>query len=585
MRMIRSVALPKAILAGLAGAAAMEALSLIVRLAGVPAVDFVTELNSVTFQHSPLLANAVGLAAHLGVGVCWSVFYAFFFWGRFRLPPAMQGLVFAILPATLALLIVYPELALTRVPADAASLSLREFFAPLTWASVGSILIAHALFGVTVGAIYRRPVGYRAGRKPSPPARGRADRSRTARRETPAGFIFATGIECSYPTIENGRWRRDEMESVRHYERWQEDFELARQIGITHIRYGPPLHLVYEGPGRYDWDRIDPQMEELREFGPEPIVDLCHFGVPDWLGNFQDTDIVRALSEYAAAFAGRYPWVRFYTPVNEMYVSARMSALDGLWNEQLRDEGAYVRAAWNLANASMAMSEAILKRREDAVFINSESSEFYQPCCPDPEIQEMADEANERRFLPLDLIYAHPVSDRLRQLLRAQGISGDDIEKIAHRDVPRRSILGVDYYEWNERLIDRDGQAQALGELFGWYVIADQYWQRYRRPMMHTETNKADSDGAARWLWRQWHNVQLLAKSGAPLVGFTWYSLTDQIDWSIAMSEAMGFVDPVGLFDLNREPRIVGLAYKHLIDLYRDQPGYAECPSLKAIMQ
>ena len=125
MRMIRSVALPKAILAGLAGAAAMEALSLIVRLAGVPAVDFVTELNSVTFQHSPLLANAVGLAAHLGVGVCWSVFYAFFFWGRFRLPPAMQGLVFAILPATLALLIVYPELALTRVPADAASLSLR----------------------------------------------------------------------------------------------------------------------------------------------------------------------------------------------------------------------------------------------------------------------------------------------------------------------------------------------------------------------------------------------------------------------------------------------------------------------------
>ena len=103
--------------------------------------------------------------------------------------------------------------------------------------------------------------------------------------------------------------------------------------------------------------------------------------------------------------------------------------------------------------------------------------------------------------------------------------------------------------------------------------------------MMHTETNKADSDGAARWLWRQWHNVQLLAKAGVPLVGFTWYSLTDQIDWNIAMSEAMGFVDPVGLFDLNREPRIVGLAYKHLIDLYRGQPGYGECPALKAIME
>ena len=234
--------------------------------------------------------------------------------------------------------------------------------------------------------------------------------------------MFATGIECSYPTIDQGRWRRDEMDSTRHYDLWQEDFRLAREIGITHIRYGPPLHLTYEGPGCFDWNYIDPQMEELREFGPEPIVDLCHFGVPEWLGNLQNPDIGKALEEYAGAFAERFPWVRFYTPVNEMYVCARMSALDGIWNEQLQDEGAYAKAAWNLANASIRMSDAILKRRVDAIFINSESSEFYQPCCPDPEIQEIADAANDRRFLPLDLIFAHPLSDRMHDLLCAQGI-------------------------------------------------------------------------------------------------------------------------------------------------------------------
>src|SRR3569833_4730562 len=149
-------------------------------------------------------------------------------------------------------------------------------------------------------------------------------------------------------------------------------------------------------------------MEELREVGPEPIIDLRHFGVPSWLGNLQNPDIGRALEEYAAAFAERFPWVRFYTPVNEMYVSARMSALDGLWNEPLRDEGAYARAAWNLANASIRMSDAILNHRDDAIFINSESSEFYQPCCPDPHVQDAAAAANARRFLPLELIYARP---------------------------------------------------------------------------------------------------------------------------------------------------------------------------------
>jgi beta-glucosidase/6-phospho-beta-glucosidase/beta-galactosidase len=326
-------------------------------------------------------------------------------------------------------------------------------------------------------------------------------------------------------------------------------------------------------------------MEELGELGPEPIIDLCHFGVPSWLGNFQNPDIGRALEEYAGAFAERFPWVRLYTPVNEMYVSARMSALDGLWNEQLRDEGAYARAAWNLANASVRMSDAILKCRNDAIFINSESSEFYQPCCPDPEIEDIANAANERRFLPLDLIFAHPLSDRMRNLLCSSGISNDDLGKIGRRKVPHRSILGVDYYEWNERLIDRNGQARALGELFGWYVIADQYWQRYRRPMMHTETNRMDAEGAPRWLWRQWHNVQLLAKAGVPLVGFTWYSLTDQIDWSIAMAQSIGLVYPVGLFDLNRESRTVGLAYRQLIDLYRDHPDYRRCRALGEIMK
>jgi beta-glucosidase/6-phospho-beta-glucosidase/beta-galactosidase len=544
----------------------------------------VSALSETQFRHLPLVGDLAALAAHLGIGVCWAVFYAFFFWGRFRLPPIFQGLLFSLLPATLAIFVVYPELALMRAPGPEVVISVRSFFAPLNGATVASLLFSHALFGLILGALYRRPVGYAVDQKPAPPVPRRRRSTERAMRASPTGFMFATGIECSYPTIDGGRWRRDEMDSTGHYRLWQRDLELARKIGVTHIRYGPPLHLVFEGPGRYDWDYIDPQMDELRELGPEPIIDLCHFGVPSWLGDFQNSEIAPALAEYAGAFAERFPWVRFYTPVNEMYVSARMSALDGLWNEQLRDESAYVRAAWNLADASIKMSDAILRRREDAILINSESSEFYQPCCPDPHIQEIADAANERRFLPLDLIFAHPLSDRMHDLLCAQGIEEDRIGELGRRKVPPRSILGVDYYEWNERLIDPRGNARALGELFGWYVIADQYWQRYRRPMMHTETNRMDADGAARWLWRQWHNVQLLAKAGVPLVGFTWYSLTDQIDWSLAMSEAVGLVYPVGLCDLNREPRIVGLAYKHLIDLYRGEPEFEDCKALKEVM-
>ena len=53
-----------------------------------------------------------------------------------------------------------------------------------------------------------------------------------------------------------------------------------------------------------------------------PIVDLCHFGVPDWIGNFQNPDFPELFAGYARAFAERFPWVQLYTPVNEMFICA-----------------------------------------------------------------------------------------------------------------------------------------------------------------------------------------------------------------------------------------------------------------------
>ncbi len=584
--MLRVVAFRKAILAGAAGAAAWAAaLGLLAQL-GVPTFDIVRELGTLALPiANPVMWWPAGMVAHAAIGAVWALFYAYFFWARFRWAPALQGLAFAALPAFLAAFIVYPQLQLMHLHQSVAELDWQSFLLGLPPPKLAGLLLGHAIFGLTVGALYTRPVGYDAARGLPPQRRLIAPGKRTdGHRRPDHGFMFATGIECSYPTTDEGRWRRDEMAGIRHYERWSEDFELAREVGVTHVRYGPPLHLIFTAPGKYDWTWCDEPMRELEQFGPEPIVDLCHFGVPTWLGDFQNPDLAPALAEYAGAFALRYPWVRFFTPINEMYVCARMSALQGLWNEQLSDEGPFTRAVLNLANASIAMTDAILAVRPDALFVNSESSEFHQPCCPDPEIQRIAEFENERRFLPLDLIYAKGVSPTMRDYLRENGVSEAEYSRFMTREVPRRTVLGIDYYEWNERLIDTDGNVQALGELFGWYVIANQYWERYRRTLMHTETNRMDAADAPAWLWRQWHNVQLLRGAGTPIVGFTWYSLTDQIDWDRGIEEPLGIVDPVGLFDLNRDARTVGLAYKRLIDMHRDQPEFRECDALKELL-
>ena len=584
--MIRVVALRKAAIAGVAGAFAWEAGLRGLMLAGLPTFDIVKSLGTlVAPPGSPVAWWPVGFAAHALVGICWALFYAYFFWARLKWPPPLQGLAFSLLPAVMAWLVMDPQLRLMHLAQDEVRLSWQLIRPSLAAGDIGGLLLGHMLFGLAIGAIYTHPVGHRTDDPPGLPqrSRGRGRRRPRSERKPDAGFIFATGIECSCPTIEQGRWRRDQMETTGHYARWREDFELARDVGVTHLRYGPPLHLIFQGRGKFEWGWTDQAMAELEAHGPEPIIDLCHFGLPAWLGDFQNPEIADALGEYAGAFAERYHWARFYTPINEMYVCARKSALEGVWNEQRCDEASFVTATFNLADASVKMTDAILGHRPDALFVNSESSEFNQACCPDEPIQRMAAFENERRFLALDLIYAHEVGEEMLGYLREHGREAD-YRRFLKREVPRRSILGLDYYEWNERLIDQDGKVQSLGELFGWFVIADHYWQRYKRPMMHTETNRLDAAEGPRWLWRQWHNVQLLARAGVPIVGFTWYSLTDQIDWDIGLAEPLGTVDPVGLFDLNRDPRIVGLAYKHLIGMHQGQPGFRDCPALKKVL-
>ena len=95
---------------------------------------------------------------------------------------------------------------------------------------------------------------------------------------------------------------------------------------------------------------------------------------------------------------------------------------------------------------------------------------------------------------------------------------------------------------------------------------------------MHTETNLGDSERAPAWLWKEWANMVRLKDDGVPIIGFTWYSLTDQVDWDTALRENNGHVNPLGLYDLNRKIRPVGAAYKKLVAQWRDiLPGESLC--------
>jgi beta-glucosidase len=377
-------------------------------------------------------------------------------------------------------------------------------------------------------------------------------------------FMFATGIECSYPTIEtpHGIRRVDEMERCRHYEYWREDLQLTVELGISFLRYGPPYYRMHRGAGHYDWSWTDMVLPEMRRLQIVPIMDLCHFGIPDWLGNFQNPEFPRHFADYARAFAERYPWVRFYTPINEMYIAAQFSAFYGWWNERLTSHQAFVTALKHIVRANVEAMHTIVQARPDALFIQSESSEYTHASRPD--LLDEAETLNERRFLSLDLNYGRRVGSTMYEYVRDNGMTEEEYNFFMLHSLREHCVLGNDYYVPNEHLLVDEHRTELAGEIFGYYVVTKDYYDRYNLPLMHTETNREEPD-AKQWLWKTWTNVQRLRRDGVPLCGMTWYSLTDQVDWDTALREENGRVNPLGLYDLDRKIRPVGRAYRELI--------------------
>ncbi|HEY3780546.1 MAG TPA: family 1 glycosylhydrolase [Fimbriimonadaceae bacterium] len=384
-------------------------------------------------------------------------------------------------------------------------------------------------------------------------------------------FMFCTGIENSYPIItgpDGKPFRVDEMAKCCHYKHWRQDFELVKEMGLRFLRYGPPIYKTWLGPGHYDWSFADETFNHLRHLNITPIADLCHFGVPDWIGNFQNPELPELFAEYAQAFAKRYNWIKFFTPVNEIFIAATFSALYGWWNEQLCTDQAFVTALKHLCKANTMAMHAILKEQPHAIFIQSESSEYFHATHPD--VLYKANVLNERRFLSLDLTYGKPVNVTMYRYLLANGMTSDEYDWFRDNHVKTRCVMGNDYYVTNEHLVQEDGSWTPAGEIFGYYVITHQYFERYRLPVMHTETNYNDAEKAPDWLRKEWANLFRLREDGVPIIGFTWYSLTDQVDWDSALRSEAGSVNPLGLYDLDRNIRPVGTLYKEIIKNWRD---------------
>jgi hypothetical protein len=145
------------------------------------------------------------------------------------------------------------------------------------------------------------------------------------------------------------------------------------------------------------------------------------------------------------------------------------------------------------------------------------------------------------------------------------GMTREEYNWFMAGEPPGYQVIGNDYYGRNEFICLSNGKYVNASDVLGWFLITKEYYDRYRKPVMHTETNTFDPEEAPVWIWKQWLNILQMRKQGVPVPGFTWYSLIDQIGWDIGLAEKRGRINQCGLFDMDRNPHPVAEAYKMLL--------------------
>jgi hypothetical protein len=187
--------------------------------------------------------------------------------------------------------------------------------------------------------------------------------------------------------------------------------------------------------------------------------------------------------------------VQLYTPVNEMYICAMFSARYGWWNEQLSSDAAFVTALKHIVKANVLAMRAILESRPDAIFVQSESSEYFH--AENPPAIKPAELLNSMRFLSLDLNYGRRVDSEMYEFLLDNGMTARNIISSSTTAeaalYPRQRLL-------RHQRTSRGGRwlHPHVGRGVRLCRITRQYHSRYLLPVMHTETNLVRARSAPR---------------------------------------------------------------------------------------
>jgi beta-glucosidase len=401
-------------------------------------------------------------------------------------------------------------------------------------------------------------------------------RTRLATLAAPGGFTWAAGIEdtvITQPWPGTGR-TLDEYRLTGHDRRWAGDFRRLAALGVHATRYGVPWYRVQPTPQRWHWDWVERRIDTLLAHGIEPIIDLVHYGLPTWLpGAWLAADLPQRLAEFATRLFTRLRGrVRWYTPLNEPRITAWYCGRLGWWPPNRHGWRGFIAVLLSACRSICTTVAALRALDHRLVDLHVDATDVYTTSDPG-----LRDEAVFRRhlvFLASDLVTGrvdgrHP----LRTWLEGHGTRDEELAWFQDHAVEDPSVMGLNLYPlFSGKRLVRTASGMRLRMPYARATIIDEiaagYWQRYRRPLMISETASAGHHRRRlRWLEDSVAAVRRVRARGIPLVGYTWWPLFALVTWAYRQGSRPpgAYLSQMGLWDLTPE---LDRVHTPLVDAY-----------------
>lgn len=375
------------------------------------------------------------------------------------------------------------------------------------------------------------------------------------------------GIECTINRV--GDEYMDQLEYSGHYNR-KNDLDLLAGLGIKKLRY-PVLWEKHqpENGREIDWTHTSDRLSRLRELDVEPIVGLVHHGSGPSYVSIADESFATGLANYAGEVAKKFPWLNYYTPVNEPLTTARFCGLYGIWHPHGLHDRTFLKILINECKGTVLAMRAIREINPDALLVQTEDMGRTHSTSS---LRYQAKFENNRRWLSLDLLCGKVNQDHpLFPHLLKHGITQEDIDFFLRNPCPP-NIIGINHYLTSERYLDeklhiypqhthggngkhdyadvevvRVGSARAYGP----YRILKEVWERYKLPIAITESHlHCTREEQMRWFNKVLRDARKLQKEHVDIRAVTAWALLGSFGWNCLLRQPYGDYE-AGVFDVS----------------------------------